>query len=188
MRSMRVVFSVCMTLLIALGAVMVTPASAESQQTNRPSDTIRLTPFDAVAECFPYAEVNIRLIENNRGIDRLFLQASNLPPRTEFTLFLTETPGLPFGAAQYLSSFTTNRAGWAQARVTTEVRDAFASTIVGEERVRVELDNIVIWFADPADDDGCLGAGEGPITPFDIDGEAGIGIVQSVEPENPLAR
>jgi hypothetical protein len=34
-------------------------------------------------------------------------------------------------------------------------RAAFSSTIVDGERVRVDLNRVGMWFADPADDDFC---------------------------------
>ena len=186
MRSARIFFGVCIALLIAVGTVAAAPAEHATTQS---SNAIRMAPFEAVAGCFPEAEAVAWVTPTRSGVDRLIVQARGLPPHTTFTLFLTETPDLPFGAAQYLASFTTNRAGWGWSSVYTEVDDAFSSTLVNEERVRAELDHIVIWFADSAADDGCLGAGAGPVTPFDDDGEAGIGMLQSVVTENnPLAR
>jgi hypothetical protein len=52
-------------------------------------------------------------------------------------------------------------------------REAFASTLVNGHRVRVDLNRVSTWFADPKDDDFCLGANS-PFTPFDGDNEAGV--------------
>ena len=41
------------------------------------------------------------------------------------------------------------------------------------KRVRVDLNRLGAWFADPADDDFCLGKNS-PVTPFDGDDEAGV--------------
>ena len=38
------------------------------------------------------------------------------------------------------------------------VQEAFSSTLVNGQRVRVDLNQVGMWFADPADDDFCLGA------------------------------
>ena len=54
------------------------------------------------------------------------------------------------------------------------VQEAFSSTLVNRQRVRVDLNQVGMWFADPAGDDFCLGAGQGPVTPFDGDNEAGV--------------
>ena len=70
----------------------------------------------------------------------------------------------------------------------TVVGDAFSSTLVGPDRVRKELNHVAIWFADPADDDACLGPGGGPTTPFDKDGQAGVTVLSSKNflPGSPL--
>ena len=41
------------------------------------------------------------------------------------------------------------------------------------------LNHVVVWFADPADDDFCLGPGGGVVTPFDGDGDAGVTVLSS---------
>ena len=48
--------------------------------------------------------------------------------------------------------------------------------------------NVGFWFADPADDDVCFGAGQGPVTPFDGDDEAGVQVMNSANalPNAPL--
>jgi hypothetical protein len=53
------------------------------------------------------------------------------------------------------------------------IQEAFASTLVGGSRARVDLNRIGSWFADPKEDDFCLGAGS-PVTPFDGDNAAGV--------------
>ena len=45
--------------------------------------------------------------------------------------------------------------------------------ILPGKRVRVDLNRLGVWFADPADDDFCLGKNS-PVTPFDGDDEAGV--------------
>ena len=41
--------------------------------------------------------------------------------------------------------------------------------------MRVDLNHVGIWFADPAGDDACFAKkGGGKVTPFDGDGKAGV--------------
>jgi len=87
-------------------------------------------------------------------------------------VFLLEQAGAPFGAAEYIGDFTTNRSGNARDEFRTIVSEAFASTLVNDKRVRVELNRVGVWFADPADDEFCL-PGSDP-TPFDGDDDAGV--------------
>ena len=44
---------------------------------------------------------------------------------------------------------------------------------------RTDLNSIGFWFADPKDDDGCLGAAS-PVTGFDGDASAGVQMMNSV--------
>ena len=60
------------------------------------------------------------------------------------------------------------------------VDEAFSSTLVNGPRVRVDLNQVGMWFADPADDDFCLGPNS-PVTPFDGDNEAGVQAFNSAD-------
>jgi hypothetical protein len=60
------------------------------------------------------------------------------------------------------------------------VQEAFASTLVDGQRVRVDLNEVGAWFADPTGDDFCLGANS-PVTPLDGDNEAGVQVFNSAQ-------
>jgi len=79
---------------------------------------------------------------------------------------------------QYIGDFTTNAAGRGSLRVDAIIEEAFSSTVVGSDRVRKELNHVVIWFADPKADDFCSSVDPMP-TPFDGDGEAGTAALSS---------
>jgi hypothetical protein len=84
-------------------------------------------------------------------------------------------PVPPFGAVQYIGDFTTNAAGRGSVRVDAIIDEAFAfNNITG---VRTDLNHIVFWFADPADDEACVpGSAPGH---FDGDGESGVAAMSS---------
>jgi hypothetical protein len=137
---------------------------------------LRLTPSNAqLAACMPHArvKVTVKSTTDRLGFDKFKVRARHLPPNRDFTVFLLETAGAPFGAAEYIGDITTNKNGNADNTFRLIVDEAFSSTLVNGQRVRVDLNRVGMWFADPADDDFCLGAGQGPITPFDGDDEAG---------------
>nr|UXE45365.1 hypothetical protein Hi04_10k_c4711_00011 [uncultured bacterium] len=129
--------------------------------------------------CFPHASAKVTVLpkEEVRGVDTLDLRAEGLPPYTSFTVFLTELADIPFGASEYIAEFTTNAAGKGSVRVDAVINEAFAFD--GTTHVRKDLDHVVVWFADPKDDDVCFGTGGGPVTPFDGDGEAGATVLSS---------
>src|SRR5437763_11280923 len=132
---------------------------------------------DPIAACLPDAVARVTVFprEEIRGVDTLDLRAHGLRPNTTFAVFLTEMPVPPFGAVQYIGDFTTNAAGRGSVRVDAIIDEAFAfNNITG---VRTDLNHVVFWFADPADDEDCVpGSAPGP---FDGDGESGVAALSS---------
>jgi hypothetical protein len=126
--------------------------------------------------CMPHAKVDftVALLTDQTGRDKVHVDASGLPPNTSFTTFLLEVPASPFGAAEYFGDVDTDKYGRAHVDFELIVEEAFASTLVDGKRVRVDLNHVGMWFADPAADDFCLGKGGGAVTPFDGDNEAGV--------------
>jgi hypothetical protein len=141
-----------------------------------PVTRLDLTPSSPeLARCMPNARVKItvRSTTEQLGFDVFRVSARHLAPNRDYTVFLLETAGQPFGAAEYIGDITTDDRGNAYNEFRLIVDEAFSSTIVNGERVRVDLNQVGMWFADPADDDFCLGPNS-PVTPFDGDDEAGV--------------
>jgi hypothetical protein len=170
----RVAAAVATTL--AVGSVAAGSAAASSQSGERPDVDLKLTPSSAtLAACMPHArvDVDVALTTNSLGFDVFKVQASGLPPKTDFTVFLLQQAGAPFGAAEYIGDVTSDRKGRAHNSFHLIVQEAFSSTLVNGQRVRVDLNQVGMWFADPKGDDFCLGKNS-PVTPFDGDNEAGV--------------
>ena len=131
-----------------------------------------------LAACFPRAKatVTVDLTTNKIGKDTFTIEASGLKPKTDFTVFLLEKAAAPFGAAEYIGDFTTDGRGKATNSFKLIVEEAFAFN--NQTGTRTDLNSVGFWFADPKDDDGCLGAGS-PITGFDGDGQAGVQMMNS---------
>jgi len=165
----------------AIGMLVGTLVTSDAASAD---DSVRLelTPSSAqLADCMPGAtlDVRVKLATEKAGFDRFEIRAHDLPPERDFAVFLIELAGSPFGAAEYIGDFSTNKHGDAQNTYNLIVQEAFASTRVEGQRVRVDLNEVGVWFADPADDDFCLGNGGGPVTPFDGDNEAGAQVFNS---------
>ena len=144
--------------------------------------TFNLVPAsNAVGNCLPDATARVTVFpkEEIRGVDTLDLKAEGLAANTTFAVFLTERPAGNVGAVQYIGDFTTNAAGKGSLRVDAIIEEAFSSTVAdnNDDRVRKELNHIVIWFADPKADDFCPSPNNE--TPFDGDGHAGIAALSS---------
>jgi hypothetical protein len=179
-------------LLIAVAAavavVVTSVAASVATGTSKPGSraraagkadtvTLQLTPSSAqLAQCMPKAklDVTVKLTTDKRGFDQFKIHAHHLAPSREYTVFLLETAGAPFGAAEYIGDLGTNRDGNGENTFRLIVQEAFSSTVVSGSRVRVDLNRVGVWFADPAEDDFCLGQGAGPTTPFDGDNSAGV--------------
>src|SRR5437899_1070653 len=64
---------------------------------------LALTPSStALAACMPGAELNVKvkLTSEERGFDRFDVSAHHLAPNRDYTIFLLEQAGAPFGAAE----------------------------------------------------------------------------------------
>jgi hypothetical protein len=177
---------------LALAAAMsVATVSSASAADKRDELRFNLTPSSAqIAQCIPHAKVTVEvdLQTDKTGRDVFEINASGMPANTAFTVFLLETPVAPFGAAEYIGDFTTDKQGKAHQSLKLIVQEAFSFTLVNGQRVRVDLNHVGVWFADPAGDDFCFGKGGGPVTPFDGDGSAGVQVLNTAPflPNAPL--
>jgi hypothetical protein len=165
----------------ANGDIDLAKVSNNTQLSGKPTNKdvvkFKLAPSnDQLAQCMPHVKVDISvaLKTDATGRDIFKVDVSGAPAKTSFTIFLLEVPASPFGAAEYIGDVNTDKYGRGHVELRLIVEEAFSSTLVGKERVRKELNHVGMWFADPKDDDFCLGDGKGPITPFDGDDEAGI--------------
>jgi hypothetical protein len=165
----------------AIGGVAMADGDHHADPPKTPAASsvrLTLTPSNAqLAACMPHARLKVRVDEtvDQVGFDSFYIRARKLAPNRSYTVFLLEKAGAPFGAAEYIGDFTTNK--WGNARNTFRliVSEAFSSTLVNGQRVRVDLNRVGVWFADPADDDFCSAApGINGVTPFDGDNEAGV--------------
>lgn len=165
--------------LAVAGAAMSGSAMPSSYQ-SPPTKTLKLAPSTpALAACFPHAsaKVVVELTTDDIGKDKFTIYAKGLQPKTDFTLFLIEKAGPPFGAAEYFGDFTTDKYGRATNTFEFIVEESF--NFNNETGVRVDnLNSVGFWFADETADDKCLGVNS-PVTGFDGDGKAGVQMMNS---------
>jgi hypothetical protein len=171
------------TAALLTGVSVAAAAAPASGSTTQPAAVhLRLTPSSAqLAGCMPHAKVNVtvELKTASTGRDVFRIKAEDLPPNRDFTVFLLEQAGAPFGAAEYIGDLSTDRHGDGSNTFKLIVQEAFASTLVNGQRTRVDLNRVGMWFADPKDDDFCLGPNS-PVTPFDGDNQAGVQAFNSI--------
>jgi hypothetical protein len=181
LRDRLLVGSASILALAATSVAVVGPAAtswaAVAEQAAAPVKTIHLElkPSSAqLAKCMPKADVDVdvKLTTDTKGFDVFSITARNIAPNRAYTVFLLEKAESPFGAAEYIGDLSTDAKGNGHAEFRLIVQEAFASTLVNGKRVRVDLNRVGMWFADPKDDEFCL-PGSGP-TPFDGDNDAGV--------------
>ena len=171
--------AVAATSAVALGATGGTNVAHTAKTANQLQ--IALTPSSAqLAACMPAAQLHVEvgLTTEQHGFDTFDITARNLPPDREFTIFLLQQAGSPFGAAEYIGDVSTDADGNAHTKLRLIVEEAFSSTLVNGSRQRVDLNRIGVWFADPLADDFCVGLNS-PVTPFDGDNTAGVQVFNS---------
>ncbi|HEY7044299.1 MAG TPA: hypothetical protein VH419_11580 [Nocardioidaceae bacterium] len=171
------------------GSVMSANADTSSHPTIRGTDARSYAKVDSVTlplrtsspeldDCFPHAraKVKVDLTTDDIGKDTFRINARGLRPRTDFTVFLIQKAGAPFGHVEYIGDFSTNRWGRGHNTFTLIAEEAFAfNNATGN---RADLNKVGFWFADPRADNGCLGAGS-PVTGFDGDASAGVQMMNS---------
>jgi hypothetical protein len=154
---------------------VATTTNQADDQAGPNSVVLRLTPASPqFGQCLPDADVRlaVELSTDRRGFDQLHIRAQHVAPKRDYTVFLLEQAGSPFGAAEYIGDFSTDDLGNGFNTFDLIVQEAFSSTIVDGKRVRVELNRVGMWFADPRDDEFCVPGSAA--TPFDGDDEAGV--------------
>src|SRR5690348_15754720 len=101
--------------LAAMGAASIGPAAvtlADNERDateQRPAQAgrvhLQLTPSSAqLAQCMPNADVDVdvRLTTDRLGYDVFDITARHIAPDRDYTVFLLEQAGAPFGAAEYI--------------------------------------------------------------------------------------
>jgi hypothetical protein len=169
-----------------LGGSLPQTATTGPARVDRPSAaravttvTVNLrTSTPALKKCYPSSrsQVTVALTTDITGKDSFVIRAWGLRARTDYTVFLIQHAGPTFGAAEYIGDFTTNSQGQAVNAFYLIVEEAFAFN--NTTKARTDLNSIGFWFADPKDDDGCLGKNS-PVTGFDGDGSAGVQMMNS---------
>ena len=144
------------------------------------ADSVKLkmqTSSDQLKQCFPSAKatVKVNLTTDAIGYDTFTISASSLKPNTAFTVFLIEQTGAPFGHVEYIGDIFSDQYGSAKNTFNLIAGEAFAFNNATQDRV--DLNSVGFWFADPKDDDSCLGSGTP--TGFDGDGSAGVQMMNS---------
>ena len=146
------------------------------------------------AGCLSHARAEVRLVDDGTAQD-LYIQARGLPPKTDFDLFVLQTPKPPFGMSWYQADLETDEYGNAFQHVrgifsietfTVAPNAAPAPIVFGgpfpDAGVNpptnpLQMYHLGLWFNSPTDAQaaGCPGT----VTPFNGEHNAGIQVLNT---------
>jgi hypothetical protein len=162
------------TLTVVIGLIGLTPLARAA---TNDSTVFSLVKSAGAVSCLSDTARGRVTISDLGAVQNMHVEVFSLPPNTEFTLFVINTPTAPFVPAWYQGDLTTNDRG----NGVLDVTGIFsAETFIlnpGTPAVPVQLNHLGLWFASPIDagNAGCAGT----VTPFDGDHEAGIQVLNT---------
>ena len=135
----------------------------------------------------PKGRITLFPREEVQGVDQIRVEVEGLPAHTAFTIFLAELNTVPFGSLQYIADVSTDSAGRGSVTARLVVQQAFALKTelnpvpppLFATPISVDLNHMVLWFADSSADDPFTTAGAGP---FDSDRDSGVAVLRTIEP------
>ncbi|MGE5733716.1 MAG: hypothetical protein ACM34E_01390 [Acidobacteriota bacterium] len=168
----RSLLSASITLAVAIASIGIVPLAKAAAGD---STVFNMVKSAGAASCLKATASGRVTISDLGPVQNTHVEVSNLPARTEFTLFVITTPNAPFVPAWYQGDLTTNADGRGVVDVTGIFSDE--TFILNPGPAPVQTDHLGIWFADPADavKAGC----PGNVTPFDGDHNAGIQVLNT---------
>jgi hypothetical protein len=177
--------AVSIAFAVAIGSTMIPLANAGVND----STNFNLVKSAGAASCLKDGAHGRVTISDLGLVQNMHVEVFDLPPNTDFTLFVINTPTAPFVPAWYQGDLTTNADGSGVLDVTGIFSNETFILNPGVPAVPVELHHLGLWFADPtqAANAGCPGT----VTPFDGDHNAGIQVLntsQFAAANGPLGR
>lgn len=171
-------------------AVIATTLGCVSASEGTGTD-FRMVPSPAAATCLPKASAVVTVIHAG-PVEKMHVEVTGLPPRTDFDFFVIQAPLAPFGLSWYQGDIETDAHGngrgdfigrfnietfivapGATAAPTVHGPDAATNPPTGP----VHTFHLGLWFNSPADATkaGCPGA----VTPFNGEHNAGVQVLNT---------
>src|SRR5436190_20280563 len=170
----RSLLSASITLAVAITSIGIVPLAKAAAGD---STVFNMVKSAGAASCLKATASGRVTISDLGPVQNTHVEVSNLPAKTEFTLFVITTPNAPFVPAWYQGDLKTNAIGRGVLDVTGIFSDETFILNPGVPAVPVETHHLGLWFADPADavTAGCPGT----VTPFDGDHNAGTQVLNT---------
>ena len=183
----------------ATSALLITAVAAGTVAAANP---IKSADFDmqvsaGAKACLPNAKAEVH-IKSLGPVEVMTVDASGLPPKTNFDFFVIQVPKAPFGVAWYQGDLETNREGEAHGRFVGRFSiETFAvapgvapAPVVFDDQPfpdassnpafnPIQMYHLGLWFNSPADAQkaGCPNG----VTPFNGEHNAGIQVLNTAQ-------
>jgi hypothetical protein len=183
----------------ATSALLITAVAAGTVAAANP---IKSADFDmqvsaGAKACLPNAKAEVH-IKSLGPVEVMTVEASGLPPKTNFDFFVIQVPKAPFGVAWYQGDLETNREGEAHGRFVGRFNiETFAvapgvapAPVVFDDQPfpdassnpafnPIQMYHLGLWFNSPADAQmaGCPNG----VTPFNGEHNAGIQVLNTAQ-------
>lgn len=186
---LRGVRNLAIGFISALLATLMVVGTVAAKSSSISFDMVRSTAAVG-ANCLPKAQATVN-IHSIGPVEIMDVNATGLPPKTEFDFFVTQLPNAPFGVSWYQGDLETNGDGRAQGKFIGRfnietfavapgsgaapvvhndgpIHDASSNPAFGP----IHTYHLGLWFNSPVDAQaaGCGGA----VTPFNGDHNAGV--------------
>lgn len=156
-----------------------------------------MQPSGAAQQCLPNATAKV-IVKNRGPIEIMYVEAKNLPPKTEFDFFVIQVPKAPFGLSWYQGDMETDEKGKATAVFVgrfneetfivapgsdvapqTHKDSPFPDADTNPPTGSVHTYHLGLWFNSP--DDALKAGCKGDVTPFNGEHNAGIQVLNTAQ-------
>lgn len=187
---------------LTVGATSALLITALAAGTVAAADPIKSADFEmqvsaGAKACLPNAKAEVH-IKSLGPVEVMTVDASGLPPKTNFDFFVIQVPKAPFGVAWYQGDLETNREGEAHGRFVGRFNiETFAvapgvapAPVVFDDQPfpdassnpafnPIQMYHLGLWFNSPADAQkaGCPNG----VTPFNGEHNAGIQVLNTAQ-------
>lgn len=187
---------------LTLGATAALLVTAVAAGTVAAANPVKTADFDmqvsaGAKTCLANAKADVH-IKSLGPVEVMTVDASGLPPKTDFDFFVIQVPKAPFGVAWYQGDLETNRQGEAHGRFigrfsietfAVATGPAPAPTVFNDQPFPdasvnppfnpIQMYHLGLWFNQPADaqNAGCAGT----VTPFNGEHNAGIQVLNTAQ-------
>jgi hypothetical protein len=189
-QALRASFAVTSVIAIAASLTLAAGPASASEKTFK-FGMVRSAALNSFPNCAANAKGTVKIVSN--GVtETMTVSVDNLPPNTDFDLFVIQQPGAPFGMSWYQSDLETDQWGHGSVKVVGRFSDetfivapgSVAAPVIFEgdgssnpATAPIHTYHLGLWFnsATDAGNNGCPNT----VTPFNGEHTAGVQLLNT---------